>query len=114
MFMLAIDIALAALVAFIVYRVVSRFRGTTGTIWQRLLATAWGSATFLAGFATTIGSTVVIYSDQILELLNLPEVKDALHKLPPSVIGYVGLAITGLLVLGRLRSIVMPLFSRGD
>jgi hypothetical protein len=113
-FRIAFDVALLALVAFIIYRVVIRYRSATGTVWQRLLATAWGSATFLAGFATTIGSTLMIYSDQILELLNLQQVQDIIHKLPPSAIGYFGLAVTALMVLGRLRGVLAPLLYRSE
>ena len=109
---LALDVALLALVAFIVYRVVTLYRSTTGTVKERLLATAWGSATMLAGFATTIGSTIMIYSDTVLETLNLPDVQALLKdNVSPKVMGYVVLGTTALIVAGRLRTLFRGLSS---
>jgi hypothetical protein len=110
MFGIAFNVALLGGLAYLIYRVITRFKGTSGPLLDRLAATLWGSLTFVAGVLSAVGSTILIFSDDILGAFNMPEVQMALKDyVSPKVMGYVTLASTGLLVAARIRGALTAL-----
>lgn len=103
---LALNIAALGLVALIVAKVVVLYRKTTGTLWERLKATCYGSLTIFKEYVLLIGGTMLAYSDQALAFLQMPEVQAKLQaSVSPETMGWV---IVGIAVLGwltRMRSI---------
>jgi len=99
-------VAVAIAIAYLIARVVVIYTTTTGTAWQRLLATAHGSATMLQAYAVIIGSGITIVSEKLLGFLQLPEAQAFMQqKLSPEVLGWVTLAIAVLTIVTRLRTL---------
>ena len=99
-------LACLAAIAFAAYRVTSRYRASTGTTWQRVLATAEGSATVLWGYIVALGGLAVQAASSGADVLNMPEIKEWITSyLSPELAGGVLLVIGVLTVLARFRSL---------
>jgi hypothetical protein len=101
-------LAVLALAASGAYRVVKRFRATDPSLslWQRLLATAMGSASVLWNGAVAVGGGIMSYSVLAADGLNAPEVGTFIQSnLNPKYLGLVVFAIGAIGVLARLRTL---------
>ncbi len=87
---LAITVALAAFVAYVVFVVVSAWVKTSGSPWQRLLATADESATILWAKFTAVVAVLAGGLDYIADYIGQPEIADAIKALmkPQFVAGF--------------------------
>jgi hypothetical protein len=68
-------ILILAAIGFAVYRVVKRYRAAEGTTWERVLATAKGSATVLWSYIVMAGGTLMGWSVNVADAFNLPDVR---------------------------------------
>lgn len=75
---LAITLALAAFVAYVVYVVVSTWIRETGSPWQRVLATAQHSATILWAKFTAVLAIIAGGLEYVADYLGTPEIGDAI------------------------------------
>lgn len=101
-----IAFALAAALAYVAWRIVTRYSAATGTAWERLLATARDSATVLwQYFVVAIGAAIANLG-AAAELLNMPEVKGFLQaSLQPEYVGAAFAAIAVVTIVARLRTL---------
>lgn len=91
---------------YIGYRVYTRYRRTTGTTWERLLATAKGSATIFMQYLVIIGSAAISGISYLAEVVNMPEVRDWIQSsLKPEYVGAALAAIAVVTIASRLRTI---------
>lgn len=88
---LAITLALAAFVAYVVYVVVSSYVKSTGSPWQRLLATAQQSATILWAKFTAAVAVMAAGLDYIADYIGAPEIQELIKSAmkPTYVAGFV-------------------------
>lgn len=99
-------LALIAGVGFIVGRVIKVYATTTGTRWERLLATAKGSATILQQYVMIIGGAALVAVDKVLDVLNLGETQELIKQsVSPQVMGWVIVGTAMLTIVARLRSL---------
>lgn len=93
-------------IAYFVYRVVTRYQAATGSVWERLLATAKGSATVLLSYAQMVGGFVIAGAEQVSTLLNQPEITSFIQAhVPPQWLGLVLLVMGLITLLARLRTL---------
>lgn len=105
MFNIILVCALLSGIGYIVYRVVTRYRASTGTVWQRLLATAKGSATVLWQYVIAIGGMITIAGSKISVITDTPEIKQFMTDyLPPEVTGSIMLVAAIVTIIARLRN----------
>jgi hypothetical protein len=101
-----ITFVLLAGLGYIVYRVWTRYRSTTGTTWERILATAKGSATIAWQYIVIAGGAVISSLGFIAEVLNMPDVQAWLKaSLQPSYVGLALVVISIITVYARLRTL---------
>jgi hypothetical protein len=101
-------LAVLALAAYGAYRVVKRFRATDPSLslWQRLLATAMGSASVLWNGALAVGGGIMSYSVIAAEALNAPEVGTFIQSnLNPKYVGLAVMLIGAVGALARMRTL---------
>ena len=105
-FTLIFYLALAAGVAFIVGRVITVYASTKGTRWERLLATAKGSATILKEYVAILGGAALVAVDKVLDVLSLSETQLFLKQnVSAEVMGWVLIASALLTIVARLRTL---------
>ena len=98
--------AVAIAIAILIARVIIVYATTSGTVRQRLLATAKGSWTILTQYAVITGSAIAIFADKLLGILQLPEAQAFMQqRLSPEILGWVTLAIAILTIVARMRSL---------
>jgi hypothetical protein len=103
---LIFTVCLAA-IAYGVVRVAVRYRASTGTTWERVLATAEGSATVLWSYIVAAGGLVMQLAGQGAEIFNMPEIKDGIMKLlKPEWVGGFLFLIGVMTVIARLRTLI--------
>ena len=99
-------VAALAILAYIAYRVVLNYRAAEGTVWERLIVAAKNSATVLWQYVVIAGGTLLGWSVQLADALNMPEVRSVIQdNLKPE---YVGLALVGIAIItvvARLRTL---------
>lgn len=97
-------VALAA--AYFVWRIVAAYRAATGTVWERALATAKGSATILWQYVVGAAGVAMTYAAQVADFFNMPEVRDFITKqLTPTQVGIALVAIAAITVWARMRNL---------
>jgi hypothetical protein len=94
---------LAAL--YILIRMAIYFATTTGTVWERLLATGKYSATVVWSMIVILGSTILTGVGYLGDALNLPEVKDWSTRLPAEWVGASVAVIMAITVISRMRTL---------
>jgi hypothetical protein len=97
-----------ALAAYAGYRVVARFRATDPSLslWQRLVATAMGSASVLWGGIVSVGGGIMTYSVLAADALNAPEVGTFIQSnLNPKYVGLAVMAIGAISIVARFRTL---------
>jgi hypothetical protein len=104
--------AVVAIVAFVAYRFVGRYRAAEGTTWQKLLHAAEGSATMLSIYASSIGTMLLTFASKAGDALGIPQVREfvesTLQAAGPEYVGGGALVILALIAAARLRSIIWP------
>lgn len=103
---IVVDIVLAAIVGYFIYDFVVTFATSTGTIWQRLLATGKQSATILwqrfVVIVTGLSGGLVMLADY----LNAPGVGDAIKSvIQPQYVAVFVIAIALISEIARRRTL---------
>jgi len=101
-------LAVLALATYGAYRVVKRFRSTDSALspWQRVLATAMGSASVLWNGIVAVVGGAMSYSVYASEALNAPEVGTFIQaNINPKYLGLTVALIGVVGVLARLRTL---------
>lgn len=96
----------AAAALYFVWRIVAAYRASTGTVWERVLGTAKGSATILWQYVVGAAGVGMTYAAQVADFFNMPEVRDFIAKqLTPTQVGVALLAIAAVTVFARMRTL---------
>ena len=99
-------VAALAVSIFVVYRVVVNYRTAEGSVWERLIAAAKNSATVLWQYVVIAGGTLLGWSVQLADALNMPEVRSAIQdNLRPEYVGVALVGIAIITVIARLRTL---------
>lgn len=107
MISLILTIAVAALVGYFVYLFVRGFRDATGTLWERLLGAAKGSASILWAYVLGAAGAILAFAAKVAMFVNLPEVAQFIQvSVPVEYVGGALIAIAVINVLSRLRTLV--------
>lgn len=98
-------IAMLAFAAYVVWVNYSEYRKTTGTTWERLLATARNSATILWSRFCFVLAGIVAQLDNFTDLIGQPEMKDFINTWVgnPKVIAAIMLGIASITIYARTR-----------
>lgn len=106
MFGLIFNAAVLVLAAFVIYTLGSGFRAATGTVWERLLAAAQGSATILwARFSMLVGALATVLVEAA-DWLNAPGVADGIKAvMQPSYVAFFIIAMAVMSELARRRTL---------
>lgn len=96
----------AMAVLYFAWRVVAAYRKAEGTTWERVLATAKGSATVLWQYVVGAAGVAMTYAAQVADFFNMPEVRDFITKqLTPTQVGVALLVIAAVTVFARMRTL---------
>lgn len=101
-FLFGVSVALA----YVVYRAIAVFAKSEGTLWERLLATSRESAVMIWSKVLALAGTLITWAALSADYLNMPELHTFLTAvLKPEHVGIILLAIAGINVLARLRTL---------
>lgn len=101
----AIFLALLTIAAYVAYVVVSSYLASTGTAWERLLATSQNSATILWSKFVMLLGFATAGMDFVADLLGMPEVKDMIQSvMKPQYVAVFVLAVAAITILARKRT----------
>lgn len=102
-----LTLAVAAFAAYAVYAYVRAFREATGTVWQRAVEAAKGSATILWNGFVGAASAITLAAEKVAVFLNMPEVATFINQtVPVTYVAWALITITGISILARLRTLV--------
>lgn len=104
--MMLIDAAILCLVAFVAVRVGTLYVQSTGTVWERFLATAKNSATILKEYVVIIGGASLTFSEKAADMLNFPEVVSSMQRIPTKYVGWAFVATAIIGIGARMRSLL--------
>jgi hypothetical protein len=105
-FSVIIDLALAGVVGFFVYRAVTLYRASTGTVWLRLWTACEGSATIMWSYLVLGVSTALDWTVQAATYLNQPDVASYIQTNISTTTAAKVVAVIGFItILARLRSL---------
>ncbi len=102
----ALLIAVASVLVYAGYIVVSNYRAATGSTWQRVLAASKNSATVLWSYFVMVGSTLMGWSVNAADALNLPDVRNFIQAhLTPEMFATTLFVIGLVTVAARMRTL---------
>lgn len=111
MFNIILLTAIAGVLSYLGFRIYTRYSATTGSPWERVLATASGSATVLWQKVIAVGGMVLMGLGALSEVAGVPEVQTTIQTyLSPEIAGGALCVIALIGVWARLRT----LGSQGD
>lgn len=102
-------VIVAAAVAYAAFRFYDTYHHTPGTAVERVLASTKNSATVLWGYVVTVAGTLLGWSGQVADFVNMPEVHDFIQQhMKPEYVGAAFVAIGAVTVFARLRTLFQP------
>jgi hypothetical protein len=102
---LFLTLLVLAVAGYILVHMGAFYASSTGTPWQRLLATAKNSATIFIQFVGIIGTAILTAVSYLADAVNLPEVKSWMSSLPSEWVGFAAVAFMVVTIFGRMRSL---------
>lgn len=100
-----IVLILLGIAAYVAYIIVSSYLASSGTIWERLLATSQNSATILWSKFVMLLGFATAGMDFVADLLGMPEVKDMIQSvMKPQYVAVFVVAVAAITLLARKRT----------
>ena len=100
-----IVVVLLGIAAYVAYVVASAYRASSGTAWERLLATSQNSATILWSKFVMLLGFATAGLDYVADLLGMPEVKDTIQSaMRPQYVSMFVVAVAAITILVRKRT----------
>lgn len=97
---------IGGIAAYGIWLVISRYNAAEGTTWERLLATAKGSASILWQYVVAFGGLAITWASSAADVFNMPEVQAFIKEhLRPDYVGPALVAIAVIGIVARLRTL---------